>query len=176
MTGDDDLLLELVAQWEERRQHGPAPDVAELCPGNPALQEGLRRRIEKQLRIEALFQPEPRPPTSRFGTRVVSPAGPLADRKAICGEIPTPAKARPPFEMPEWIGRYRIEREIGRGGFGIVYLARDEQLARHVAVKIPHPDLAARLHEPKSYLTEARALANLHHPPTLPLHDTGTTA
>ena len=43
MTGDDDLLLELVAQWEERRQHGPAPDVAELCPGNPALQEALRR-------------------------------------------------------------------------------------------------------------------------------------
>src|SRR5262245_774167 len=175
MTGDDDLLLELVAQWEERRQHGPAPDVAELCPGNPALQEALRRRIEKQLRIEALFQPEPRPPTSRFGTRLVSPADRVVERQAICGEIPTPAKARPPFKMPEWIGRYRIEREIGRGGFGVVYLARDEQLDRHVAVRIPHPDLAAQLREPKAYLTEARALANLDHPHIVPIYDTGST-
>src|SRR5262249_58413196 len=115
-------------------------------------------------------------PTSRFGTRMVSPADRVVEGKANRGEIPIVARARPPFEMTEWIGRYRIEREIGRGGFGIVYLARDEQLDRHVAVKIPHPDLAARLHEPKSYLTEARALANLDHPHIVPIYDTGSTA
>ena len=42
MTGDDDRLLDLLAQWEERRQQGAAPDAAELCPDDPGLQAALR--------------------------------------------------------------------------------------------------------------------------------------
>ena len=40
-------------------------------------------------------------------------------------------------------GRYQIEREVGRGGMAIVYLATDTTLGRRVAMKVLHPDLAA---------------------------------
>ena len=57
-------------------------------------------------------------------------------------EVPSDrADALPP---PERIGRYRIERLLGQGGFGLVYLAHDDQLARPVAIKVPHARLVVR--------------------------------
>ena len=73
------------------------------------------------------------------------------------------------------IGRYRIERLLGKGGFGSVYLAHDEELDRDVAVKIPHPRLVTRRQDAKEYLTEARTVANLDHPNIVPVHDVGST-
>jgi len=84
-----------------------------------------------------------------------------------------PAASTP---QPERIGRYRIEGVLGRGGFGLVYLAHDEQLSRRVAIKVPHPDLVADAGSAESYLTEARTVANLDHPNIVPVHDVGSTA
>ena len=76
---------------------------------------------------------------------------------------------------PESIGRYRIQKALGRGGFGLVYLAYDEQLDRRVAVKVPHAKLISGPEDAKAYLTEARTVANLDHPHIVPVYDVGST-
>jgi serine/threonine protein kinase/formylglycine-generating enzyme required for sulfatase activity len=79
------------------------------------------------------------------------------------------------IEQPQRIGRYRIERILGQGGFGIVYRAHDEQLQRPVAIKVPHPRLVARPEDAEAYLTEARTVAGLDHPNIVPVFDVGGT-
>src|SRR5215467_13701065 len=78
-------------------------------------------------------------------------------------------------ETPQHIGRYRVERLLGRGGFGLVYLAHDEQLRRLVAIKVPHPERVTKFEDAEAYLTEARTVANLDHPNIVPVHDVGST-
>jgi serine/threonine-protein kinase len=68
--------------------------------------------------------------------------------------------------------RYTIERELGRGGMAIVYLARDLRHERLVALKALRPELAASL-GPERFLREIRVVAGLTHPHILPLHDSG---
>src|SRR5262249_35854221 len=81
-----------------------------------------------------------------------------------------------PSQQPKYIGRYRVERILGQGGFGLVYLAHDEQLDRPVAIKIPHRTLVPLLEDAEAYLLEARTVANLDHPNIVPVHDVGSTA
>ncbi|MGA2258636.1 MAG: serine/threonine-protein kinase, partial [Thermoguttaceae bacterium] len=81
----------------------------------------------------------------------------------------------PAESTPTQIGRYRIEKVIGMGGFGLVYLAHDDQLSRLVAIKVPHRKLVDRPEAAEAYLTEARIVANLDHPNIVPVHDVGST-
>lgn len=69
-------------------------------------------------------------------------------------------------------GRYRLERELGRGGMAIVYLAHDLRHSRAVAVKVLGEHLAATLGKDR-FLREISIAANLTHPHILPLHDSG---
>src|SRR5262245_9955054 len=75
--------------------------------------------------------------------------------------------------MPSHIGRYRIDRSLGRGGFGVVYLAHDEKLLRRVAVKVPHKKHVLRPENAAAYLREAQTVASLDHPNIVPVHDAG---
>jgi tRNA A-37 threonylcarbamoyl transferase component Bud32/tetratricopeptide (TPR) repeat protein/TolB-like protein len=68
--------------------------------------------------------------------------------------------------------RYGIEREIGRGGMAIVYLAQDLKHRRRVAIKVLRPDLVPTL-GPDRFLREIEIAARLTHPNILPLHDSG---
>src|SRR5262245_7072909 len=77
--------------------------------------------------------------------------------------------------LPPHVGRYQVERVLGQGGFGVVYLAHDEQLQRLVAIKVPHHSLVSRPEDAQAYLTEARTVANLDHPNVVPVHDVGST-
>ncbi|MBK8062593.1 MAG: serine/threonine protein kinase [Gemmatimonadetes bacterium] len=67
-------------------------------------------------------------------------------------------------------GRYSIDRELGRGGMGIVYLAREVHLDRLVAIKLLPPALAARAELRDRFLREARLAAKLTHPNIIPIH------
>ncbi|MFQ5702890.1 MAG: serine/threonine-protein kinase [Gemmatimonadales bacterium] len=67
-------------------------------------------------------------------------------------------------------GRYSIERELGRGGMGIVLLARDVALDRPVAIKLLPPELAAVPEHRERFLREARTAAGLAHPNIVPIH------
>src|SRR5437868_8468422 len=66
-------------------------------------------------------------------------------------------------------GRYSLERELGRGGMGIVFLARDVALDRPIAIKLLPPALAARAELKDRFLREARTAARLSHPNIVPI-------
>jgi serine/threonine-protein kinase len=68
--------------------------------------------------------------------------------------------------------RYRIERELGRGGMATVYLAHDLKHDRDVALKVLHADLAESVGRPR-FLREIQLAAKLSHPHILPLFDSG---
>jgi eukaryotic-like serine/threonine-protein kinase len=70
--------------------------------------------------------------------------------------------------------QYRLQRELGRGGMGVVFLATDATLDRRVAIKVVHPELA--LHEAitRRFLTEARTIARVRHPNIVAIHAAGS--
>ena len=71
--------------------------------------------------------------------------------------------------------RYHLERELGRGGMGIVYLAREERLQRPVAIKLLPPVLASQSGLRERLLQEARTAAQLSHPHVVPIHSVDET-
>src|SRR5438128_2229138 len=71
--------------------------------------------------------------------------------------------------------RYTSERELGRGGMAIVYLAQDLRHHRPVAIKVLKPEIAGAL-GPERFLQEIEIAAGLTHPHILPLHDSGEAA
>jgi len=83
----------------------------------------------------------------------------------------------PGFSAPDFLslqaalrGRYSIERELGRGGMGIVYLAHEVALDRPVALKLLPPALATLSNLRDRFLREARTSARLSHPNIVPIH------
>ena len=106
-----------------------------------------------------------------FKTKAESPRTELESPSV---DSSTPAES-PPVARPDRIGRYRIEKVLGEGGFGLVYLAHDDELDRPVAIKVPHAKLISRPEDAQAYLQEARTVANLDHPNIVPVHDVGST-
>ncbi|MBD3237785.1 MAG: protein kinase [Candidatus Eisenbacteria bacterium] len=83
------------------------------------------------------------------GIGLVPTGGPLSEKQ---------------FEPPSRIGAYRIERELGRGGWGTVYVAEDPRLRRRIALKVLTSPLAASAEAVGRFEREAQLLARLSHP------------
>ena len=79
-----------------------------------------------------------------------------------------------PARLAEALGTaYTIEGEIGRGGMGVVYRARDEQLQRSVAIKVLPPELAYQQDIRERFKREAQTAGRLSHPHIVPIHTVG---
>ena len=70
-------------------------------------------------------------------------------------------------------GEYSLDRELGRGGMGVVYLAREVRLARPVAIKVLPRDLASSPDRREAFLRESRTVGGLNHPNIVPVYAAG---
>lgn len=82
----------------------------------------------------------------------------------------------PPSHVGLRLGRYLVQKILGQGGFGTVYLARDEELDRLVAIKVPRRDRFQSEDDLCQFLDEARTAAKLRHAGIVSVFDAGRTA
>jgi serine/threonine protein kinase/Flp pilus assembly protein TadD len=142
----NDLFQSAIERAAEER---PA-FLKEACRGD----ERLRREVERLIAFD-----------DRAGNFIETPAFEVAP------EFLTNDSAS--VRVGESIGHYRIESLIGIGGMGEVYLARDEQLGRKVALKLLPSRLTADETQLRRLKNEARAASGLNHPNILTVHEIG---
>jgi eukaryotic-like serine/threonine-protein kinase len=146
---DQSLVQQVAAEIAERRRRGEDPSADDYARRYPALADEILR----------LFP----------ALTVDRAAAGHADHTVMWDDV-EPAVEEQKLER---LGDFRILREIGRGGMGIVYEAEQESLSRHVALKVL---LATALLDPKQlsrFQREARAAARLHHTNIVPVFGVG---
>ena len=79
-------------------------------------------------------------------------------------------------ELPKKIGRFEVVRELGHGGFGVVYLANDPELKREVALKVPHEEFAQHEEFNVRFREEGQLLARIKHSGVVTVFDVGMHA
>jgi WD40 repeat protein/serine/threonine protein kinase/tetratricopeptide (TPR) repeat protein len=144
-----DLFNELAHEFAERYRRGERPPLEEYTDRYPDLADEIRELFPTLVMME------------RLGSGVAG-SGPRAT-----GSI---AAAAP---VPERLGDFRIVREIGRGGMGIVYEAVQESLGRHVALKVLLVGHRIGPVQLKRFEREAKAAALLHHTNIVPVFGVG---
>jgi serine/threonine protein kinase len=149
----DDALVDLLAANADT-PGGPADGTAD--PDDPALRRRLDAARDCLRRLDRIW---PRP----------SASGEVTARLRDGARRSPP----PPANEPVMIGRFRVVRQLGRGGFGVVYLAEDPRLGRQVALKVPRPEVVLTPELRLRFLREARAAARLSHPHILPVFEPG---
>jgi WD40 repeat protein/tRNA A-37 threonylcarbamoyl transferase component Bud32 len=137
---DDEWLADQVADLAERIARGEIPDIGRLEDANPGV-SGALHRLLPTIRLLSEFSDEPAP------------------------EAHEAWRSRP----PDILGDFRLGREIGRGGIGVVYEATQISLGRRVAVKVLHPGSLRDPRQLRRFEIEAQAAASLQHPGIVPV-------
>jgi tetratricopeptide (TPR) repeat protein/tRNA A-37 threonylcarbamoyl transferase component Bud32 len=111
--------------------------------------------------------------STRVGDESLPPLPPPVSAPAHLGQTPT---AGPPVLgtlPPTRLGRYQVEGEIGRGGMGAVFLARDPALQRELAIKVLLEAAVGEEELRRRFLEEAQVGGQLQHPGVVPVHEVG---
>jgi Protein kinase domain len=171
-----------------RGGHDRGAFLAEACAGDDV----LRREVESLLAQESAAVGFMSTPAAALASRRMS--DPMQCRECYivlpadarfclsCGARVEPVAADSPVDLlrqslEKAIGfQYRIERLLGRGGMGAVYLAHELALDRDVAIKVLSPDQASTPQSRDRFRQEARTAARLNHPHIVPLHTFGEVA
>ncbi|HEY1377137.1 MAG TPA: serine/threonine-protein kinase [Gemmataceae bacterium] len=126
---------------------------------------------------QALLESDGRPDRAAFLARFPDLAGTLAEAMDgldfLCGAMGSPAEADG-RAVPVQLGDFRILREVGRGGMGVVYEAVQESLGRRVALKVLPFTASLDDRQLQRFRTEAQAAAHLHHTNIVPVFAVGS--
>ena len=139
MTSDHNLVDRLAEEFLERHRRGERPAIDEYIERHPEWADEIRDVFAALMMMER-FKPTPADLTGSDRTGSVAPAG-----------------------SPGRLGDYRILRELGHGGMGIVYEAEHDGLKNRVALKVMHARFRADQTSLRRFQTEARSAAKLHH-------------
>jgi non-specific serine/threonine protein kinase len=139
---------EAVRQFVEAHLQGKAPDIEELISKYPEFEDEIRQKVKEFHKVDSLFDTLVQADESDFAESVTGHE--LVGRK---------------------IGSFEIVEMIGRGGMGVVYLARDTKLKRSVAIKSMPVELQAHSTARTRFRREAELLASLNHPNIAVIHE-----
>ncbi len=141
--------VELLAEeFVDRYRRGERPPLNEYTERYPEWAEEIRDLFPAMLMLENLKLAQP---------------------------VATTEVSRPVQSAGEQLGDYRIIREVGRGGMGVVYEAEQVSLGRHVALKLLPREMVADAKRKLRFEREAKAAAKLHHTNIVPVFGVGET-
>jgi WD40 repeat protein len=170
MRPDDDSLAErdrrldeVVTAYLRDLGAGQAPDRQALLARHPDLAADLTEFFADQDRLHRLAAP------LRFVARMAEQATPFTGRTTSADGNAGPA----PDESGRDFGNYELLAEIGRGGMGVVYRARQKVPGRLVALKVIRAGWLASPAEVRRFRAEAEAAASLDHPHIVPIYEVG---
>ncbi len=161
--GRDAGLTELVAlEIELRREAGESPDAVDYFSRFSGQEAIIRAAYGIANRLRADNLPQEEVPTV-IGAPMPSETG---DRQL---------KESPPVGLPKTVGRFQIVRLLGKGSFGIVYLATDPKLGnREVALKVPRPERFQSERDRQAFVRDAEYAARLNHVGIVTVHSVET--
>lgn len=156
-------------QYRAKLANGERISIDRFVAEHPAIAEELRTVLKKLAASPVSRNAKQRPQPQ---DRETHSTGTLESQ---VGE-PQPMRSADPqneFSLPPEFGRYRVEKQLGRGAMGAVYLAHDTQLDRNVALKTPSLEAKNRRQRIERFQLEARAAARLNHEFICTVYDVG---
>ena len=144
------VVLELAEEFLERYRQGQRPSLKEYIDRHPELAAEIKDVFPAMALMENIA---------------------LAD-ESLVGDEPASGGRQPPDTLKQ-LGDFRIIREVGHGGMGIVYEAEQVSLGRHVALKVLPQKLLLDAGRKRRFEREAKAAAKLHHTNIVPVFGVG---